>query len=540
MKLNKFFLFSAAVGLALASCSDDVAVTSPDNGQVAKGNTYVAVSVTQTQTRVSSEELTDKYAGSEAETKVDNIYFLKGGEAQVAFTNLLSSAATAENTAPDFWKKEDSGYTYWKTGVFETDATPTPVDMNVILNGNALTATAKASDIDPVVDMAAGTNNAGDVVKNTNLFMTNGFTMTSKTAKHAVAADVTKEEAVGDRTVVNVRLEEDANELDDVVVVAYGKQKKEHIVSSIQTVKSEDLYVPSSSLSTGFAGKLAGVIAVQRNGQPGADQADFWIRGISTFGSATDPLIILDGVSIDANELNGLDPEIIESFSVLKDATATALYGSRGANGVMIVTTKSGRDMEKPIVNFRVETALSMPTSRPETVDAVTYMQMFNEAALTRGTGEVLYTQEKIDGTRAGKDKYLYPDVDWYDEMFKQVAVNENVNFNIRGGGKRVDYFMSATVRHEEGMMRSLSEDYFSYNNNYSVWRYAFQNNVNVYLTNTTKVSLRLNTQLRNTHGPVKSSEDIFGMIMNGNPADMPVNSDGAANSWCPILWRRW
>lgn len=202
MKLNKFFLFSAAVGLALASCSDDVAVTSPDNGKVTKGNTYVAVSVTQTQTRASSEELTDKYAGSEAETKVDNIYFLKGGEAQVAFTNLLTSAATADNTTPDFWKKEDGGYTYWKTGVFETDATPTPVDMNVILNGNALTATAKASDIDPVVDMA-GTNNAGDVVKNTNLFMANGFTMTSKTAKHAVAADVTKEQAFAEQAPKN-------------------------------------------------------------------------------------------------------------------------------------------------------------------------------------------------------------------------------------------------------------------------------------------------------------------------------------------------
>lgn len=194
MKLNKFFLFSAAVGLALASCSDDVAVTSPDNGKVTKGNTYVAVSVTQTQTRASSEELTDKYAGTDAETKVANIYFLKGGEAQVEFNNPLSVAATADNTTPDFWKKEDSGYTYWKTGVFETDATPTPVDMNVILNGNDLTKTAKASDVDPIVDMA-GTNNAGDVVKNTNLFMANGFTMTSKTAKHAVAADVTKEQA---------------------------------------------------------------------------------------------------------------------------------------------------------------------------------------------------------------------------------------------------------------------------------------------------------------------------------------------------------
>ncbi|WP_157948273.1 Mfa1 family fimbria major subunit [Bacteroides sp. Marseille-P3684] len=198
MKLNKFFLFSAAVGLALASCSDDVAVTSPDNGKVTKGNTYVAVSVTQTQTRASSEELTDKYAGTDTETKVANIYFLKGGEAQVEFNNPLSTAATADNKNPDFWKKEDSGYTYWKTGVFETDATPTPVDMNVILNGNDLTKTAKASDIDPVVDMA-GTNNAGDVVKNTNLFMANGFTMTSATAKHAVAADVTKEQAFAEQ-----------------------------------------------------------------------------------------------------------------------------------------------------------------------------------------------------------------------------------------------------------------------------------------------------------------------------------------------------
>lgn len=195
MKLNKFFLFSAAVGLALASCSDDVAVTSPDNGKVTKGNTYVAVSVTQTQTRASSEELTDKYAGTDAETKVDNIYFLKGGDTpQVEFNNLLSVAATADNKAPDFWKKEDGGYTYWKTGVFETLATSDPVAMNVILNGNTMTKGFKATDVDPIVDMA-GTNNAGDVVKNTNLFMAKGFTMTSKTVKHAVAADVTKEQA---------------------------------------------------------------------------------------------------------------------------------------------------------------------------------------------------------------------------------------------------------------------------------------------------------------------------------------------------------
>ena len=326
----------------------------------------------------------------------------------------------------------------------------------------------------------------------------------------------TQQVEVGNRTIINIALKTNQTALEGVVVVGYGKQKKSMMVSSVQTIEPDDLKMPSASLSTGFAGKLAGVIAVQRNGQPGADQADFWIRGISTFGSATNPLIILDGVAIDANELNGLDPEIIQSFSVLKDATATALYGSRGANGVMIVTTKSGESRDKPIINFRLETALSTPTRRPQTVDAVTYMRMYNESVLTRGTGQIPYTQDKINGTLLHKNPYIYPDVDWYDEMFKDVAVNENFNFNIRGGSKRVHYFMSATVRHEEGMLKNISKDYFSYDNNYSVWRYAFQNNLTVDLTNSTKISL-------NTHGPVKSSEDIFGMIMNGNAADMPI-----------------
>lgn len=333
----------------------------------------------------------------------------------------------------------------------------------------------------------------------------------------------TQEVEVGNKTIINIALKTDQTALEGVVVVGYGKQKKSMMVSSVQTIEPDDLKMPSASLSTGFAGKLAGVIAVQRNGQPGADQADFWIRGISTFGSATNPLIILDGVAIDANELNGLDPEIIQSFSVLKDATATALYGSRGANGVMIVTTKNGESRDKPIVNFRLETALSTPTQRPQTVDAVTYMRMYNESVLTRGTGQIPYTQDKINGTLLHKNPYIYPDVDWYDEMFKDVAVNENFNFNIRGGSKRVHYFMSATVRHEEGMLKNISKDYFSYDNNYSVWRYAFQNNLSVDLTNSTKISLKINAQLKDTHGPVKSSEDIFGMIMNGNAADMPI-----------------
>ena len=316
MKLNKFFLFSAAVGLALASCSDDVAVTSPDNGKVTKGNTYVAVSVTQTQTRASSEELTDKYAGSEAETKVDNIYFLKGGEAQVEFNNPLSVAATADNTTPDFWKKEDSGYTYWKTGVFETDATPTPVDMNVILNGNALTATAKASDIDPVVDMA-GTNNAGDVVKNTNLFMTNGFTMTSKTAKHAVAADVTKEQAFAEQDpknnfdfdvtrllvkgiVVDNKPTNDY-EVKDKADVALGKVSKENMTFAgvngatksylFNNKPTESAIHKANAASTAAAAKTEGLVRLgnltdQGSGNYGSYTAVKVNEGVDNFASA--------------------------------------------------------------------------------------------------------------------------------------------------------------------------------------------------------------------------------------------------------------
>ena len=146
---------------------------------------------------------------------------------------------------------------------------------------------------------------------------------------------------------LNIVLEEDTEMLSEVVVVGYGSQKKESLVGSVQMVKPEQLKVPSSNLSSGFAGRLAGVVAVQRSGEPGADGADFWIRGVSTFSGVTSPLIVIDGVEASSGDLNALDPEVIEGFSILKDATATALYGSRGANGVMIVTTKSGRNQER-------------------------------------------------------------------------------------------------------------------------------------------------------------------------------------------------
>ena len=320
---------------------------------------------------------------------------------------------------------------------------------------------------------------------------------------------------------LNIVLEEDTEMLSEVVVVGYGSQKKESLVGSVQMVKPEQLKVPSSNLSSGFAGRLAGVVAVQRSGEPGADGADFWIRGVSTFSGMTSPLIVIDGVEASSGDLNALDPEVIEGFSILKDATATALYGSRGANGVMIVTTKSGRNQEKATINFRLENTYNTPIQVPEFVDGVRYMEMFNEAVTTRGTGEVLYPQSKIDGTRAGLDPYAFPNVDWYDELFRKGAMNQNLNFNIRGGSQRIDYFSSVSINHDSGVLKNNND--FSYDNNINIMRYVFQNNINAHLSKTSTLSLRLNVQLHDYNGPHSSASEVYGMVMEANPVDFPV-----------------
>ena len=349
---------------------------------------------------------------------------------------------------------------------------------------------------------------------------------------------VTQEISVGDRSSITVQLKEDTKSLEEVVVTAFGAtQKKETMVGSIQQVRPAELKVPSSSLSTSFAGRMAGVIAIQRSGQPGADGADFWIRGKSTFGDATGVLIVLDGVEISSSDLNALDPEVIESFSILKDATATAMYGTRGANGVMIVTTKSGQDLLKPIINFRLETSMSQLTSVPEMVGGVDYMKLYNEALTTRGITTGLYDDTKIRATEQGLNPLVYPNVDWYNEMFNKNAFAQRVNFNIRGGKKAVTYFMSASVKHDAGNLKSLSKDYFSYNNNINVMRYDFVNNLSIKATNTTKISLGLNVSLRDWKGPSAGVDGIFSMSREASPVDFPIVYPARNDKEIYTLW---
>ncbi|MGV4529591.1 SusC/RagA family TonB-linked outer membrane protein [Ornithobacterium rhinotracheale] len=318
-----------------------------------------------------------------------------------------------------------------------------------------------------------------------------------------------------------IMMKEKEVELD--VVVGYGTQKKESVVGSIESVRAADLKVPSSRLSQSFGGRLPGVISVQRSGMPGADGASFYIRGISTISGVTSPLILLDGVQISQGDLENIDPEVIESFSILKDATATALYGSRGANGVMIITTKSGANLDKAQISLRFEGNIATPGKIPGVVGGAEYMRLYNEAVDNLGSGVVKFTPEQIYGTENHLNPYIFPDVNWYNELLKNVAFNQKFNFNIRGGGNRVVYFMNFNFTHETGMIKPLSRDYFSFDNNINIKRFNFQNNLTANLTKNSKISLRLNTQLNNGKKPYTSVQDLFAYSRTANPVDFPI-----------------
>lgn len=343
---------------------------------------------------------------------------------------------------------------------------------------------------------------------------------------------LSKEIPVKDRTFIALSLIPNNKMLDEVVVVGFGKQKKESLVGAVQAVKPEDLKMTSSSLTTSFAGNVPGIIARQTKGEPGDDAAQFYIRGVSTFGSNTAPLIILDGVDINTTMMNNIPPESIASFSVLKDATATSLYGSRGANGVIIIVTKQGEISEKMSVDIRFDNTFSMPTFIQKMADGSTYMEMYNEAkqndAKANGVAYTpFYSQDKIDKTRAGADPYLFPNNDWYHMLFKDFAVNRNLNATVKGGSKNVNYFLNAGVFLENGIVRTPKEAMVDVSMNSK--KYLFQSNVTARLTPTTKMSLNMNAQISQYHAPFSGTDsgdlrgemglqDFFYATMRANP----------------------
>ena len=309
--------------------------------------------------------------------------------------------------------------------------------------------------------------------------------------------------------------------MEEVIVTGFQETKKESIVSAIETVNPKDLKVPSSNFTNALAGRVAGLISYQRSGEPGRDNSEFFIRGVTTFGYAQSPLIMVDGFETTSDALADIEPDNIESFSVLKDATAAALYGSKGANGVIVVTTKQGSE-GKLSVSFRHESKISTPTQLPETVDGVTYMRLFNSAQFNDSPNlPARYSTEKIQNTIAGLNPMVYPNIDWYDMMFKNATYNQHYTVNANGGGKIARYYMAVSYDKDTGILKENRTNNFK--NNIDIDRFNIMAKININLTRTTRAEVNMNSIFESYTGPVVEATTIFNNVMAGNPIEFPA-----------------
>ncbi len=330
----------------------------------------------------------------------------------------------------------------------------------------------------------------------------------------------TKKIKINTEKIINVILKESADELEEVQIVAFSTQKKSSLVGSVTSMKVADLKQPTANITNSLAGQISGLISYQRSGEPGADNAAFFIRGVTTFGFNNSPLILLDGLQITTSDLARLEPDNIASFSIMKDATATSLYGARGANGVVLVTTKEGKK-GKAKVSVRYENSISAPSQNNSFLGAVDYMQLYNRAQRMRDpSATLLYSKQKIEGTRNGLNPNLYPDVDWQNELFKDFTLNRRFNVNINGGGEVAQYYLSVTSANETGLLKV--DPLNNFNNNIDINRSNLRANININLTKTTKVAAKFYSLFERYNGPVVSASDIFYQVSQANPANFP------------------
>lgn len=328
---------------------------------------------------------------------------------------------------------------------------------------------------------------------------------------------VTKKEPIDKRKIVNIVLLEDVGQLDEVVVVGYGTQKKESVVGAITTIEPAKLKSSTTrAISNNLAGQVPGVIAVQRSGEPGYDGSAFWIRGISTFQSGRNPLVLIDGIE---RTLDDIDATEIESFSVLKDAAASAVYGVRGANGVILVNTKRGK-IGKPSVNITLESAITQPTKLPEFVDGAKYMEVINSIRKESHLSEQ-YSEEAIYNTRYGLDSDLYPNVNWMDEITKDHASNTRVTLDVNGGTERLRYSLVAAYYTEDGILDRDKRN--EWDPSLRVRKYNMRSNVDMNLTATTLMRFSIGGYLMERRGTPESIDEIFRQAFTITPITHPT-----------------
>jgi TonB-linked SusC/RagA family outer membrane protein len=321
---------------------------------------------------------------------------------------------------------------------------------------------------------------------------------------------------VAGKTVIDVEMVDQATQLEDIAIVGYGTQRRGNVISAMDNIKPEQLQMPTRTISTSLAGRLAGVMAVQSSGEPGYDGATFWIRGVNTFAGSATPLVLVDGVE---RSMDKMDSEDIADFAILKDATATALYGVRGANGVVLITTKRGRS-GKPQINFRVEQAFSSPLEMAKFVDGVDYMILTNEARRNGGES-ILYSQQQIENTRNRVDPYYYPNVNWTKELLRNNTPSQKVSLNVAGGSENIRYYANAGFLNQNGIFRNFK--YYSFNNNINIKRYNFRANVDMDITRTTVLGINMTGILEDRNFPGEGTGDIFSWMRRQSPVKYPL-----------------
>lgn len=329
---------------------------------------------------------------------------------------------------------------------------------------------------------------------------------------------------IGKRAVIDHTMRPESLMMDEIVVIGFGEQKKIEMSSAVSTVKSEEIMKsPVSNISNTIAGRIPGLITMQGSGQPGVDESTIYVRGAGTWNNS-EPLYVIDGVERNQAQFLRIDPSEVESFSILKDAAATAVYGSKAANGVVLLTTKRGQE-GKMSIQFNSSVTLNQPTRYPKYLNSYESLKLYNEALQNDG-GDPLYSEEELLHYALQDDPYRYPDTDWYSLMLKDFSTQSNNSLSIRGGSKSVRYFLSGTYMYQGGQLKTAQGRI--YNPKFGYERYTFRSNVDILLTDVFTISIDLGGGITDKSQPTENT-DIF-MSMNRIPSwVMPAtNPDGS------------
>ncbi|MEX0988217.1 MAG: TonB-dependent receptor [Bacteroidales bacterium] len=315
----------------------------------------------------------------------------------------------------------------------------------------------------------------------------------------------TQHQIIGNQTNLEITMESTAEDLEEVVVVGYGTQQKISVVGAISSVDSEDLTdIATSNLSNSLAGRVSGLIIKMGEGRPGADDPIMSIRGVSTINDSS-PLILIDGME---GSLSRINPNDIESFSVLKDASATAVYGVRGANGVILITTKRGYS-GKPEIDVNGQYRLHKIINFPNFLGSYDHARLYNEALINVGNNP-FYTEEDLEHYRTGDSPYTHPDIDWFEEVVAPYAPEQRYNISLRGGTEQVKYFVGGEFLSQEGAYRQWDETDYSTNAGYN--RFNLRMNFDFQLTKTTELGVNLNGRIQDTRNIPQGASDGYGM----------------------------